>query len=190
MKTDPVAVVWSAALLGTVTRAGRDPDDLLEPLEAIVGIVEGSSKVKRFFNMPTIKPAAKRKVLDRALGSSVDLLLANYLRLLIDRSRISWLRLIAEQFRQDCHKHHGRLEAVVTSAAALSDEDRERMQQVLARREGKKIVLETRVDPSLLGGVVVRIGDRVWDHSASRELNRLGARLTRARIPIEAGYGD
>ena len=90
-------------------------------------------------------------------------------------------------------KELGRIGAITGGGVcrlALSDEDRERMQQVLARREGKKIVLETRVDPSLLGGVVVRIGDRVWDHSASRELNRLGARLTRARIPIEVGYGD
>ncbi len=74
-------------------------------------------------------------------------------------------------------EHTGRVRAHVTSAQALAPADLERVRQSLARRTGKQVILESSVDPALIGGIVARVGDLVLDGSIRTQLGRLRDKL-------------
>ena len=84
---------------------------------------------------------------------------------------------MVEQFHRLLDEKHGRRQAFVTSAVPLTDDQRERVRQQAERLAKKKPVLQERVDPSLLGGLVLQIGDRVIDVSVKHRLRRLRTEL-------------
>jgi F-type H+-transporting ATPase subunit delta len=106
----------------------------------------------------------------------------NFLRLLRRKSRLALGASIASFFRELLDEERGVLRAEVTSAVALDEEQRRRLAEKLARDTGKQVQLETRVDQALLGGLVVRIGDRMVDGSTRSRLRSLRTQLERAAL--------
>ena len=104
----------------------------------------------------------------------------NFLRLLRQKNRLSLGASIASFFSELLDEERGILRAEVTSATPLADEQRQRLLDKLTRDTGKQVALVTRVDPSLLGGLVVRIGDRMVDGSTRHRLQSLRTQLERA----------
>ena len=101
----------------------------------------------------------------------------NFLRLLVQRRRIGLLPEIARGFLDLLDRRSGLATAQVTSAAALTPEQEERLRERLAAYTGLQIRLDTNVDPGLGGGLVARVDDLVFDGSVGTQLERLRARL-------------
>lgn len=106
----------------------------------------------------------------------------NLFRLLRQKSRLALGPSIASFFRELLDAERGILRAEVTSASPLDDDQRRRLLDKLTRETGKQVELETRVDPSLIGGLVVRIGDRMIDGSTRHRLRSLRTQLERAAL--------
>ncbi|MFO0002631.1 MAG: ATP synthase F1 subunit delta [bacterium] len=98
---------------------------------------------------------------------------ASFLRLLLDKDRFAALADIAREYRALADAEAGRVRATVTTAAELTPATRDAVANALVRSTGKKVVLETRVDPALLGGLVAQVGGRVYDASLRTRLERL-----------------
>lgn len=103
-----------------------------------------------------------------------------FLGLLQEKRVLDWLPRIAREYGTLLERGLGRTTAKVASAVPLTEEERERLQTALRRRVGRHIRLEQTVDPDLLGGLVVRVGDLVLDGS-------LRMRLERVRIDLARG---
>jgi F-type H+-transporting ATPase subunit delta len=99
--------------------------------------------------------------------------------LLIDQRRLVNFPAIHEEFERLTHEDAGVRRAEIVAAGALSDDQLERLRQALAARTGCQIEVTVRVDPSLLGGVVAKVGDLVFDGSLRTQLSQLRANLTR-----------
>lgn len=97
----------------------------------------------------------------------------NFLLLLADRDRLAYLPAIIRDFRALADERLGRLRAKVTSAVPLSAEESRRISEKLAQATQAEVILETAVDPSLLGGVVAQLGSRVYDGSVRAQLEEL-----------------
>lgn len=97
----------------------------------------------------------------------------NLLRTLASRDRLSLLRPIVREFRELDRRARGVLEAHVTVARPLSDQERADVARRLEEATGKRVDLEAEVNPAILGGIVVRIGDRLIDASVAGRLERL-----------------
>jgi F-type H+-transporting ATPase subunit delta len=97
--------------------------------------------------------------------------------LLVERGRIAFLPMISRAYQELTDLQLGRVRAVVSSARPLDVVTEAEIQRALERRTGKKVLMKTEVDPSLIGGVVARVGGLVLDGSLRTRLDQLGSRL-------------
>jgi F-type H+-transporting ATPase subunit delta len=156
---------------GTFEQLGQELSDL-------AALWTASGDLRQALENPVFAPAEKRKVLEQLLSRmSLGADLGKFLLLLLERRRISLLPGIARAYREMADAHAGRVRAQVTSAQPLSPAETDRVRRSLEQRTGKKVILDATVDPSLIGGLVARVGDLVLDGSVRTQLASLRQRL-------------
>jgi F-type H+-transporting ATPase subunit delta len=128
--------------------------------------------IRRTLENTRTAPAVKQKLVEAGLGM-LPLLVLNLARLLAKKSRTALAPHIAAEFRRLVEEQKGIARARALTAVPLTDLEHEALIRALYERTGKEIVLETEVDPALLGGVVVQIGDRLVDASTRAKLQAL-----------------
>ncbi|MGB5810404.1 MAG: ATP synthase F1 subunit delta [Polyangiales bacterium] len=164
---------YAKALL-ELAREQNQTDQVLRDVGALSAAWRESADLRGVIKNPVVpKPAlraAMAAILDK-LGSSQ--LVRNTVLLLADRGRLPFLADVLDAFEALAEAETGRVRAEVTSAKPLPEAYYTRLQETLQRATGQQIVLVKKEDPSLIGGVVTRIGDRVFDGSISNGLNEL-----------------
>ncbi len=146
---------------------------------AAMAALFGDHQAAALFESTLVSPAQKLALVERAL-TGVDSLALNLARLLVRRRRTSLGPQIAEAFQELIDQEKGISHATVTSAVPLSPDDKRAVEQKLREITGGQVILETEVDESILGGLVVRIGDRLIDGSTKSRLLALKRRLAGA----------
>ncbi len=145
-----------------------------EALSAINGMLTETPELERLFRAPVISIAEKRTVFVELLAQiGVDPIVEKFCLLLADKGRLSLFGDIATCFGKLLDKAKGIVRGRLLTAVKVS---RERQADILARLEqqtGKQVILEFAVDPSILGGVVLQVGDRVLDASLRAQLDIL-----------------
>lgn len=135
---------------------------------------------------PRVEERAKGAALGR-IGERSHLLLRGLFEVLARRRRHAVLAGLPLAFRDVLDAHQGLLRGVIESARALGDDDRARLEAAFAARTGQSVVLEARVDPTLLGGARVTLAGRRYDGSARGRLERLRARLAETELAPAGG---
>lgn len=146
---------------------------------AAMAALFGDERARAVFESARVPPAQKLAVVERTL-SGVDPLVLNLARLLVRRRRTSLGPQIAQAFQELVDAAKGISHATVTSAVPLSNEDRAAVERRLIDIAGGPVVLDTQVDENIIGGLVVRIGDRLIDGSTRSRLLALKRRLAGA----------
>lgn len=126
---------------------------------------------------PAIPGDRRATVLTELLGQRISGPVLNLIQLLLRRGRIEELPRVAAEFRRLDDERQGITHATATSAAALSPDEVRAITARLEQSTGGRIALDVEVDPSLLGGLVVRVGDRLIDGSVRGRLERLRNQL-------------
>jgi F-type H+-transporting ATPase subunit delta len=148
----------------------------LEQLQTIASVVSDESIV-RGLEDPNVPIERRLAALAGAVGSGMVPQMSNLLPLIVRRRRVGMLPQIAREFRRLYNKKAGIVEATAVSAAPLDEHELTALRSRLEQMTGARIELDTRVDPSLLGGIQVRLGDRLIDGSVRGRLERLRNRL-------------
>lgn len=138
----------------------------------------GGPDVTRLLASPAIPTTDREALLDKLLGDAVTGPPRNLLALLVRRGRFELLPAVIGEFRRLYRRREGIVEAVVTSAAPLDAAEAAALEQHLAATAGARVELSQRVDASLIGGLQVRLGDRLIDGSVRGRLERLRTRLS------------
>jgi F-type H+-transporting ATPase subunit delta len=128
---------------------------------------------------PKVSAAQKKEIFATVSGDHLDELTRNLVSLLVDNHREVLIGAIEEQFEELKHEHEKVLRARITSAQPLNDQQRVDIVAALEKRYGKKIEADLDVDPELLGGARVQIGDQVIHASVRDALAQMAAALTR-----------
>lgn len=149
---------------------GRELADVSQALFA-------QAELKDFLTNPQIQPEDKKQVLLRLLKDQVSPMMMNFLLLLVDKRRIVLLEAINDCYQELSNKAQGIIVADVTTAYELKAELRSRLSSKLESVIGKKVQLRTHQDQSIIGGVVVKIGDTRIDGSVIGRLQALKAEL-------------
>jgi F-type H+-transporting ATPase subunit delta len=136
-----------------------------------VGDLSRDATVMALFENPKVRFEDKARILSGQLGD-INPLALNLVYLLVSRGRLSMIGDIAGEYRRLLDNYHGIERAEVTTAVALEDKEKARLAEQLGVVVGKKVVLETKVDKSLIGGIVARVGGKLLDGST---LGRLAA---------------
>ncbi len=137
-----------------------------------------SVELRNFLESPAVTKKEKRGVAEKIsarLGASK--ILRNFLFVIIDHQRMHQLPEILEAFQNVLRERQGIAEAEIFSAVALNDAQKTEVKQTLERVTGKKIEARFSLDPNLLGGALVRVGDTIYDGSLRNRLNGLRERL-------------
>jgi F-type H+-transporting ATPase subunit delta len=148
--------------------------------------IESNRELSRFFESPVIPTGKKDAIIRELLGDKVEGLVVRFLRLLVQKDRETLTKAILDQYQSLRDEHRGIVDATVTVAHPLAEADREVLVESLEEKTGKDIRLHVEEEPDLIGGLVIRIGDRVFDGSVRNQLNALRDRLHEATLSIEA----
>jgi len=181
MRSEAVARRYAEALLDLAQEHGA-----LERLEAeskLLASLFDDKQLRAFFNSPQIPRERKNDALARALRGKVDPMLLNIARLLVDKGRIGYLPQIMREFNSMTDELRGVEAVTIVSAQPLSAEQVQSIQANVQRFTSRQSLrVETELDPSLLGGVLVRLGSRVLDGTLASRLEGLRQRLSKVQL--------
>lgn len=177
MKQGSIAKRYATALLQVALEQGKI-DQFQSELEAVDQAFLQNPNLQSAMTSPVI-PASKKKELSKVLVAKMGLCstVGNLLHVLVDNERISEFHLLTLLFRDLADAEKGRVRVQVTSAAPLGSHEG-KLKSILEKTLKQEVLLETQVDPQILGGVVVQVQDRVFNASLKGELDRLKESLT------------
>ena len=147
-------------------------------LEGLSAAIDASPELRRLVQSPVFSAAEQERAIG-AIGDRLGIagLGANFLRLVARNRRLFALPSMIKAFRAMAARHRGEVSAEVTSAHPLNDDQMGALKAVLKEKLGKDVTLETRVNPALLGGLVVKVGSRMIDTSLRTRLMTVKTRL-------------
>ena len=168
-----LATRYANALFELARDAGA-LDKVAADLDFLKTMIESSADLRRMVRSPVIRRAEQGKAIDVVLErAQVQELTRRFVGVVAANRRLFSLEAIIFAFKQQLAKSRGELTAVVSTAQPLSDAQKAALDASLRRAVGVKVAVETKVEPGLLGGMVVRIGSRMFDSSLRSKLQRL-----------------
>jgi len=173
MNIAPVAYRYARSLMD-LSLEKATLEAVHEDMALVANTCAGSRELQVLLNSPVVKADKKEKVLEQVFAGKVGSMTNSFIGILVRKGREALLPQVAGAFNELYKQNKGIVTAEVTSAAPLTDDARKRVQEMAATKNpGKSIQLSEKVDPSLIGGVTIRIGDEQYDGSVSRRLNDL-----------------
>ncbi|MCD7724489.1 MAG: F0F1 ATP synthase subunit delta [Clostridiales bacterium] len=158
-------------------------DVLLEEIEQLQDILDQNADFGRLMNHPKILKEEKVQVAKNVFEGRISKELLGFLTIIISKDRYKEIDQILAYFVSEVKKYKGIGVATVTTAVSLREEQRKRIEQrLLDTTEYQSMEMHYKLDPSLIGGMVIRIGDRVVDSSISTKLSELQKELLKVQI--------
>jgi len=175
-----VAEVYAKALLGATEQVGAS-EQVMEEFGSFVEAVYGSSRDVRSF-LQAVPRDDLRELIDRLLAGKAHQLLVNFLKVVADHGRMNALEAIYKAAVEQLDKLRNRVRVHVTTATPLADSQAEILKNALRQQTGAEPILITRVDPDMIGGLIVQVGDTVYDGSVTAQLENMRGRLIERSI--------
>jgi F-type H+-transporting ATPase subunit delta len=175
-QADLAAERYARALFMVAERRG-EIFEVLEDLKRLLALTGEDPRLGGYLRSPLVPLERKRALLKSALASRALVPVASFMDLLLRKKRMGLFAAAVGEYEQQVRAWQGLQEAEAVSAVPLTADEAKRLHARLERMTGLTIELKTRVDPALLGGLYVRIGDRVLDRSVKGLLQSLQGRL-------------
>lgn len=170
-----------AEALMSVAESQNLTDRIGEDVRSLLSVLESSEDLRQFLSSPLVKEEQKKAVLGQIAGDQLHPYTINILMLLVDRRRIPFLEGICKQYLTLLRKLQQTVLAEVTSAVELTEAQRQAVsEQVKAMTGAHQVELDSKLDPDLIGGVIIKVGSQVIDGSLRGQLRRIGLRLSSA----------
>jgi F-type H+-transporting ATPase subunit delta len=176
MRDVTVARNYAEALLDLARRA-EDLPGWGKLIQDVANAMQDDATFKLFLESPKVSEAQKAQVLTEALSDRVPRHFLRFLIALVRKRRQMLIPEIAQEFHNLVDQSEGRIHANVTVARHPSDAEQNLIAENLSRVLGKQAMLHVNVNPAILGGVIVKVGDTVMDGSVRRRLATLRARI-------------
>lgn len=186
MRDETVAKNYAETLF-ELARREESLDAYGEALGTVANLIDGDARFRAFLETPRIDDAAKKDVLRRVLGASLPKHVVNFVMVTIDKRRQRLLRGISRGYDLLLDEHMGREHVEVTVAREIDDSTKDMIADGLTKALGKNAIPHIRVKPEILGGLVVRTGDTIYDGSVRRKLDGMRRRMLRAELPAATG---
>jgi F-type H+-transporting ATPase subunit delta len=167
-----------AAALADVAVERKNSETIKGNLAAFVEAFLSIADLRNALESPALNAEVKRKVITEVAGKmGLDVAVRNFIYLVVDHRRTEILPEMEQAFLSELNERLGIVDAEVTSAHELNDEEKRQLSAVLERRTGKKVQPRFQIDGALLGGAVVRLGSTIYDGSVRDQLKRLREQL-------------
>lgn len=166
---------YARALFDVVVQQQGDLDRVGSELDAFAALVAGSAPLSAVITNPAVPAAKKRALVDALVAEAGPVTdpVARTLGLLADRDRLGLVAQIARAYGERVMDHRQIVRADVTTAVPLDGDRAAALASALGAATGRQVLVEQKVDPSILGGVVARVGSVVYDGSVARQLEKM-----------------
>ncbi|MCX8118405.1 MAG: ATP synthase F1 subunit delta [Desulfobacterota bacterium] len=172
MGSDPVVRGYAEALFH-MARAEEVLDRVEEELTRLKTGLESNAELKEFLSNPQVSSEGKRSALSQIFGGTVSALTLDWLHLVIDQGRQRRLPNIIETFFGLAEESRQKVTAEVITATPLTEDLIQRLEKELSRASKKRVFLKPMVDPSILGGAIVKIENKIIDGSIRHRLEEI-----------------
>ncbi len=180
MREPTIARNYAETLVELAQRAG-DLRGWGEMIDNVANAMESDRRLRVFLESPRISAQQKNEIIQKAYGGTLPRNFVRFLQALVSHRRQMLIPVIAQSYHSLVDQVEGRVHASVTMAREPEGSDRQLVTSQLSRTLGMEVVPHFHVNPSILGGVIVRVGDTVLDGSVRRRLSTLRARMLAAR---------
>jgi F-type H+-transporting ATPase subunit delta len=168
---EELAQVYARSLFQVAQEQGK-LDELREQLGQFADALDQHRELAVFFFSPYFSSQEKRDALDTLLDGA-DEIFINFLALLIENHRMPVIFRIRQEYERLWDEENRTLPVQITSAIALDDATTESLGRTIGERAGRKVTLAARVDPDILGGIIIRVGNSILDASIRNRLEQL-----------------
>ncbi len=168
-----ISAVYAKAFLGATEAAGATDAALAELDSLISDVLDKLPRLDAIFSSALVSGEEKIALIDKSFGPKASPLLRNFLKVLAHHGRLDILRGIRRRARQMYDKMRGRQRVQISTAADLDADLTRRLTDMLRGMLGAEPVLEVNTRPELIGGIVLRVGDTVYDGSIATRLERI-----------------
>lgn len=174
MRATTIARNYAETLFTLGERAGGDRTrQYAELLDALAGAIESDESIRLVLESPRVPKAAKAELLGKALEGRAPVEFIRFLDAVVQRGRQALLPVMSTEFQSLVDVKFNRVHAGVVLARPADERLKEAIATRLSEVLNKEVLVHLREDPAILGGIVVRVGDRVMDGSVRRKLIRL-----------------
>ena len=174
--TEAVATIYAESLFELAFEKGQ-ADAVQDLLQHLADLIRANSEFALFLESPAIANDSKKACLTKVFQGRVSDLFLDFLMVVAEKDRLNCLLDIQASFSRLADEQAGRVKGVLTTAVELSPKEHVRLSERIGRALKKTIHLETVVDPSIIGGLVLNIGDIMIDGSVQRGLERFKKQL-------------
>jgi F-type H+-transporting ATPase subunit delta len=169
-----VASTYARAFADVVFSAHLDANRAVAGLREIARLLAESADLRRVWENPAVPADQKRRLLDAIVQrEGIDKPVRNLVAVLIDHRRVQFLPRIIEQLEKELDARMGFAEAQISSARELSEAEKRALEVEIEKSTGKKVRARYALDPSLLGGAMVRVGSTIYDGSVKGQLEKI-----------------
>lgn len=170
--------IYAQSLLDLADEQGK-ADELLEELTTLASYLEDHPEIGELFGSPFVNAEERARAIEKGFRGRASDLLANALHVMNRKGRLRFVRAVAKAYQQELRDRRGLVDVTVRTAVPLTGPLRERLSEAVAGFTGLKPVLIEKVDPSVLGGMVVVVAGTKIDTSVASRLRDLGAAFER-----------
>ena len=178
IKVSDIIRGYAQAILSVAEREGM-LDKVEQELTRFKEVVEKDASLQEFPKDPRVTSEGKQKAVAEILRREVSTISLHHISMAIEHGRAGLLLKVVEDFFSLAAASRRKVTAEVTTAVPLSEETGKKMENLLSEMIGEAVFLKTSVDPSLLGGMVIRVGERIIDGSIRSQFRRLKERISK-----------
>ena len=181
MTNETIARNYAAALFDLAQRH-EGLEAFAHGVDLVVGLLDQNPNFRVFLETPRIADRDKKELLKKVFGETLPISLLNFLQVTVDKRRQRVLSLIGEEFHALLDAHLGRTHVMVTVARELAPDTMQDLSRKLSAHLGTEAIPHVRVKPAILGGVLLKTGDTVYDGTLRRRIKNLRKQLVSAEL--------
>lgn len=152
--------------------------EIYSELHDVVDTVKNNKDLENVLKSPLVSKGEKKELIEKIFSNKINNNLKNFLKILIEKGRITSLKAIELTFKQLLNDKHNIIEGTVLSAIPMEKTKVKELEEKLSKKYNKNVTLENKVDESILGGVLVRLGNTQIDGSVKTRLNNIKDQLS------------
>lgn len=167
-----------AEALFQVGEESNSTEKLYNELKAVVDIIKGNPEFSNILKSPIVSKEDKKTLLSNIFGAQIDKEMLNFMKILADKDRLSLVASIQEAFKALLNKKNNILEGIAITAVPMKEDEVKALQTKLSTKYNKTVILKNEVDESILGGVLVRLGNEEIDGTVKNRLDKMKEQLS------------
>lgn len=166
----------------SIARENNKINDYQLELETVVKTIQEVDNLREYMNHLLIPVAAKKDVLKQLFAEQLSPVTLNFIMMIVEKKRETYIEVIIEEYKDMADEYRNIAKVELIAAKEVPEEDVQYLAEKLSASTGKTVQLNLKVDPTLLGGVKLRMGDQIIDGTVAKKLEMLKEQLIQAKI--------